>query len=977
MLCPVLIDRGAELHALTSALDSARDGAGGVLFLTGDAGIGKSRLAREVFARAAERGFLVLAGRAAESVVPMPFRPITEALMKAARSGLAPDAPEMTGYRPTLGALVPEWGAQEGGEPEVSPIMLAEALLRLLTPPGRPDALLVLEDLHWADPETLAMLDYLADNLPGTRLLCVATVRDSEPSAGLDLARAVVARRAARLVEVPRLTERSVSEMAAACLRTDQAPAGVRRLLADCDGLPFAVEEILATATSSGQLVKSASGWQVSAGVSTAVPASILGSVRNRLAALGPVVTDVLASAAVLGRQFDWTMLPAIAQVAEPEVLAVLQRAQEVQLISPLGGNGRFWFRHSLTRQAILSDLLPPDLARRSALAAAAIETAHPGLPDSWCELAAELHEAAGDRVRAAALMLQVGRRAVRQGALRSAAASLRDAHDLIIQAPPSDRQHSEAPHSQQLANEIDEALVHALALTGDYDQLAPVAEQLIARMRRTGAEPRRQAVIRIMSARAGSEDHPEAAARHLSAARRIAGQLGDRELASRVDAAAAHCALDAGDLDRADQLARSALASAERAGLGGWAAEVAVESLEVIGRRERLRDMAAARDAFGRAYQLATDRELEVLRIMALHELGTIDMLEFGGTDRLSEARDLAHRAGAASTAIVIDLQLANSWSLRTDLDRALAAARQCEAGASRIGARRIEAIAINIQALVAALRGDRRGAEQGARRAESALPDDPEVLFSTWGVSRVTASLLRDDLTRALEESEAALSYGGAMAMTSPRRTWGFYAILQAAFDKDGSGAIKEARAAGAAVGWNRAYLLYADAVVQGRDGHADRATELAAQAADLLVPYAPWWNDLARRIVAPAALKDGWGEPVTWLREATAGLEASGQHRLASACRGILRRAGERVPRSGRGDAQVPPQMSRLGITSREMDVFLLVARGFSNAEIAQRLFISPKTVETHVASLVAKTGQAGRRELVAHAARYSPA
>ncbi|HEX9032641.1 MAG TPA: helix-turn-helix transcriptional regulator, partial [Streptosporangiaceae bacterium] len=71
-----------------------------------------------------------------------------------------------------------------------------------------------------------------------------------------------------------------------------------------------------------------------------------------------------------------------------------------------------------------------------------------------------------------------------------------------------------------------------------------------------------------------------------------------------------------------------------------------------------------------------------------------------------------------------------------------------------------------------------------------------------------------------------------------------------------------------------------------------------------------------------------------------------------------------------------AQVPPQMRRLGITSREMDVFLLVARGCSNAEIAERLFISPKTVETHVASLVAKTGQAGRRELVAHAARFAP-
>jgi DNA-binding CsgD family transcriptional regulator len=65
-----------------------------------------------------------------------------------------------------------------------------------------------------------------------------------------------------------------------------------------------------------------------------------------------------------------------------------------------------------------------------------------------------------------------------------------------------------------------------------------------------------------------------------------------------------------------------------------------------------------------------------------------------------------------------------------------------------------------------------------------------------------------------------------------------------------------------------------------------------------------------------------------------------------------------------------------MRRLGITSREMDVFLLVARGHSNAEIAAKLYISPKTVETHIASLIAKTGRHGRRELVAHAARFIP-
>src|SRR5260370_23462238 len=95
MLCPALISRDAEVQALSAALDRASDADGGVLFLTGDAGVGKSRLVREARVEASSRGFQVLAGRAAESAVPVPFRPVTEALMRAARARVVPAAPEL------------------------------------------------------------------------------------------------------------------------------------------------------------------------------------------------------------------------------------------------------------------------------------------------------------------------------------------------------------------------------------------------------------------------------------------------------------------------------------------------------------------------------------------------------------------------------------------------------------------------------------------------------------------------------------------------------------------------------------------------------------------------------------------------------------------------------------------------------------------------------------------------------------------
>ena len=971
------------MRALTGELDAAGQGRGAAVLVTGDAGVGKSRLAREAIALAASRRYFVLTGRATESAVPVPFRPISEALMGAARSGKVPDAPGISDYRAALGTLVPEWSRPGDGDAEVSPVIFGEALLRMLSLPGRPAGLLVLEDLHWADPETLAIVEYLADNIATASVLCLATLRDTEPSAGLDLLHSVSARRAATRVQVPRLTPRAVSQMAAACLDVSDVPRAVTRLLADCDGLPFAVEEILAAAVSSGELVHGAGGWHVNDDVVTGVPSSIVGSVRNRIAALGRQARNVIVSAAVLGRQFDWALLPSVADVGESEALEALHEAHEVQLIEPVSADaGTFRFRHSLTRDAIVSDLLPPELASRSARAAAAIEEAHPGLPGVWCELVAELRAASGQPVGAARLLLTAGRRSLLQGALTSAITVLRDARKLLAEAGDAD---------SMLDIEVDEALAEALAQSGDYQQLGLLAEDLISRLDASGSDPRRQALVRIRAASTRPEDNPDGAAAHLSAARAIASRLDDPEVASRIDAVAARYALVAGELDQAEDLARRSLDSAEAAGLTGWAAEVAVESLDVLGRRERVRDLSAARAAFERAHKIADKHALGVWRIRTLHELATIDMLTDGATTALLEVRELAHEAGILSIATVIDLQLANLWSLGTDLDKALATARQCERGATQISAHRIEVMTICLQALVAAIQGDGHAAETEAERAEAIMPGDPEVLATTLGQVRVVAALFRDDIDRAVRDSATARAYL-EKALRAPRRARGFYspsqapliargrslglyALLQAVCGGDVRGAIAVAETAGAAVSWNRGCLAYAEAVLEGRAGQRDRASALADQGSAWFAPFAPWWNHLARRLVAPAALADGWGEPVSWMRDAAAGFESTGHDRLASACRGILRKAGERVPRSGRGQAQVPAQMRRLGVTSREMDVYLLVAQGCSNAEIAGRLFISPKTVETHVANLVAKTGQTGRRELVAHAARFA--
>ena len=945
VLCPVLVGRDEEARRLRAALAATGTGCGSTVFLAGEAGIGKSRLVREVVRTAGESGLTVLAGRAVAGGAPTPFRPFAEALTSAGRAGRLPPSEELGPFRPVLGRLIPEWRPPQPTPGEETPVFLGEAVLRLLRVLApQAGCVLVLEDLHWADQETLALLEYLADNLAAERVLCLATLRDEGGEAAA-LASALAARGSAAILALGRLDPAAMADMARACLDAAHLPSTVDEFVAGrAEGIPFLVEEVLAGLVGEGALTERDGRWHAADLSSPGVPATFADAIRRRLDGMRAESRQVIGAAAVLGRRFDWALLGPVTGLTGAAVVAALREGTDLQLV--VAERDGFRFRHALTHEAVLTGLLPPERAMLAGQALAAAEAAHPGLPGAWCTLAADLAGRAGDAARAGALLLEAGRRDLAAGALASAEQTLTQARELVGPA---------------LRTSVDEALTEVFAMSGQVDRAMETGKMLLARL---GPPSPRAAHLHLGIARAAIAGARWAeAAASIEVARESAG--ADQ---AQIDACAAQVAAGRGRLEEADRLARAALRAAEDSREGRRVQpDVACEALEVLGRVARQRDLEAAERAFARAADLAGAHGLRLWRLRALHELGTIDQLRTESVDRLEQARELAVAQGALALVATLDLQIAAGLNKQFRADEALAAARR-SADASRRFHLATLPMALIFQATAHAIRGEEDPMEDRIAEAVALAPGDQDVTGCAWGHCRATFCLLAADLGAA----HARMTTGAGLLLSSPATIappfLGLWPLLGALLDRNAAGdAAGDAASAAARVraahGTRHlvvaALLGYTDAVSAGRQGRTADAEAAFAAADRQMGPLVAWYRQYARRLAAEAALADGWGEPVAWLREAAAYFAARGDDRVAAACRALLRRAGAPVPRPA-GDGDLPGPLRALGVTEREADVLRLVAQGLGNREIAERMFLSPRTVEKHVASLLAKTG-----------------
>jgi len=921
LLCAVLIGRDDELARLRAALTRAQGGAGGVVFVTGEAGIGKSRLTREL-AAAAGPGTTVLAGRAVPASTSIGYRPLTEALLQGLRGQAFPGDPGLAAWRPALRAVLPTLdGGNESGDGgqhgDYSAAVRGEAVLQLLRRLAGPAGLLlVLEDLHWADPDTLAVLEYLSDNLAAEPVLCVVTCRDGDEagSAGAALAARLAGRRAAARLPLVRLTDDEVASMVRACLPGAGGEV-ISRVQQLAEGIPFLVEELLA-----------ASG----------VPGSFADSVRSRLAALTADQRLVLHTAALLGRQFDWRLLGAAAGLDAGLVAAALERGVAAQLLTVSGG--AFRFRHMLTREAVAAALLPPQRAALAGQALSAVQAAHPGLPGGYGDLAADLALQAGRRAEAGALLAASGQAALRRGALATAARTLARAVDLL-----DDK-------DQRVSAEM--LLIESLTLAGQVDEAMRAAQRLTSSLPAgPGSAATRLAVhLKLAHAAVGATRWADAR-RQLGLAADLLEARPDAALSAEAGVLGAELALADGDLAQARELASAALRSP------AVSPGIRCHGLELTGRVLRATDLDGARQAFEQALSTAEEAGLAVHRLRALHELGTIDMFDRADTVRLAQARRTAGELGAASTGAVIDLQLTAAWFFRFELGTAERHARSGLETASRLGLAKTRAILLLFLGEISALRLDPAAMDSYLAQAMDAEPGDPEIEGSALAGGYGMLALLRDDRRAALDGLGRGVALLDTLPQQGPAPYRALWPLLLAA-DGDPRAAAETARARriGLTVNLvNRGLLGYADAILAGQAGQLERATGLAAAADSALRPY-PVWADLARLLAAETALADGWGQPWRWLEAAARSFAAHGIAPLAERCRRILQQPQ-------------PSRWSRLGITDRQADVLRLVAQGRSNKEIAARLHLSPRTVEKHVESLLRKTAARSRTQLVA--------
>src|SRR5215469_15683407 len=343
-----LVGRSAELRRMRELLGDAEAGQPVVLLVSGDAGVGKTRLLTELAAEAAQRGFTILSGRCAELAETVPYLPLADALRSASSSGLA----DALATRPVLTRLLPdrEITRQPGDLPGLAQQQLFGAVVGMLTELAETQpVLLMLEDLHWADRSTRDLVTFLSRVLRHERIALALSYRTDDMHRSHPL-RPVVGELlrlpSVTAIDVGPLEPEAMSQNLTRMAGGEQGAAGIDRVIGGAEGNPYFAEELLASSSAGNDL-----------------PTGLADLLVARTLDLSPAAQQVLRVAAVTGRRIDDELVMSATALPPTEYDSAVREAVARQLLIPDGDKG-LAFRHALLREAIYNDLLPGERSR-------------------------------------------------------------------------------------------------------------------------------------------------------------------------------------------------------------------------------------------------------------------------------------------------------------------------------------------------------------------------------------------------------------------------------------------------------------------------------------------------------------------------------------------------------------------------------------------------------------------------------------
>ncbi|MFI2205703.1 AAA family ATPase [Streptomyces sp. NPDC020192] len=970
---PPLIGRDQELARLTGVLERARAGEVRAVLVAGDAGVGKTRLLDEVAGRAARAGTTVVTGHCVDlGDVGLPYLPFTEIL-----GVLATDArfASVLAAHPVVDRLLGA-GTEAAGGPD-GRLRLFEDVAGLLAELAAvAPLLLVLEDLHWADQSSRDLLRFLLSRGvlhrpgsagPGRRLTVLASYRADDLHRRHPL-RPLLAE-LVRLPAVERLELRPLpdAEVARLVRALEDRPlpdSVVRGIVARAEGNAFYAQELFAAAGAGGG----------------GVPSGLADLLLIRVEQLPETAQQVLRTAAVAGRRVEHDLLREAAGLPEDELEAALREAVGRQLLVP-GPAGTYAFRHALTREAVYADLLPGERSRLHGAYARLLTTRGPA-PETAAERAHHARES-HDLPGALAACLEAADHARLLGAPAEELRHLETALDLWPSVPEATRaQRSPAAGQDRITLTLRASA--AAAHAGDAHRAVSLTRAALAGI---GRDADSELAARVRYTLAGnllSVDSLTAAYRYSSEA--LALIPAEPPSRTWVWAAATHvsAARQVGEDETALRVARQALPVAEHLGVTGAQADllISVVGLEGAGRGTR-----EGRERLHRARELARAAGDAPVEMRALFNLA-LGAFESGDPEAclslLGEGLDRARRAGLLSSMYPLGLRYLRLLALYTlgRWDACLAAA----ADPAVLSLPAAAGFADSPVLYVALARGDDEGAVAGARAlltgpfdwmgtlvAGVVLTDaaaqggDPEAAVERM---REAAAALSDETKRhpGVLVRLAALCLTAVADRTAELRRTGDDRDL-ARWTGTATELVELARATAASDEEDR---------TQGPEGQAWRARAEAEWATAVSGPDPAAWE----KAVAAFGYGDVYEQARCRVRYAQALLaverrtEAAEQTALA---RETAARLGavpllERIDalsRRGRLSAAAPEKA--VSLTAREQDVLRLLARGRSNRQIGEELFITGKTASVHVSNILAKLGAASRTEAVAVAYR----